>query len=421
MTRTAPIDLGDRDFWSAPWPDRYAAFAALRARDDLPMYPEPEFPGFETGPGFRVVARHADVEEVSRNPDRFCSGRGAVSILDMPAEAHEFFGSLISMDAPRHTKIRRIAAGAFTPKRVASLVDDVERIADEVLARARATAADQGGEFDLVAEIAAPLPLLLICDMMGIPESRRADVFTWSNMILAGDDPEYVSDNPLQDYLTAGGGLSGLMTELAADAEANPRDDVLSALVHGEVDGERLTHQEIASFFILLCVAGNETTRNAVTHGVWGLHQDPEAKRLWSEDLDRVTPTAVDEIVRWASPINWMRRTVVADTTVGDVPVAAGDKLLLLYGSANRDETVFTDPDRLDLRRSPNPHHGFGAHGPHFCLGAHLARREAGVMFRRLLTEMADLEVVGEPDRLSSIFVNGIKHLTVRLPSAGRR
>ncbi|MDL5159256.1 cytochrome P450 [Actinomycetospora termitidis] len=408
------MDLGTREFWELGWKERYAAFAELRATDGLPWYAEPEFPGFPPGNGFRVVTRHADVEEVSRNPDRFCSGKGAVSILDLPAEAHEFFGSLISMDAPRHTKIRRIAAGAFTPKRVGKLIDDVERIAGEVLERARATAAANGGEFDLVTEIAAPLPLLLICDMMGIPESRRDDVFTWSNMILAGDDPEYVtSENPLQDYLTAGAGLSGLMTELAASVEDDPRDDVLSALVHGEVDGERLTHQEIASFFILLCVAGNETTRNAITHGIWGLHLDPEARATWTAEPE--LPTAVDEVVRWASPINWMRRTVVEDTTVGDVPVAAGEKLLLVYGSANRDESVFTEPERLDLRRSPNPHQGFGAHGPHFCLGAHLARREAGVMFRRLLTEMGELEVVGEPDRLRSIFVNGIKHLPVRL------
>jgi methyl-branched lipid omega-hydroxylase len=408
------MDLGNREFWTLPWKDRYAAFAELRATEGLPWFEEPEFPGFPKGNGFRVVARHADVDEVSRAPQRFCSGQGAVSILDLPAEAHEFFGSLISMDAPRHTKIRRIAAAAFTPKRVSGLIDDVERIADEVLARARAKAAEQGGEFDLVSEISAPLPLLLICDMMGIPESRRADVFTWSNMILAGDDPEYVtSENPLQDYLTAGAGLAGLMTELAADVEANPRDDVLSALVHGEVDGERLSPQEIASFFILLCVAGNETTRNAVTHGVWGMHLDPSVRKQWAAEPE--LPTAVDEVVRWASPINWMRRTVVADTTVGGVPVAAGEKLLLLYGSANRDESVFTEPDRLDLHRSPNPHQGFGAHGPHFCLGAHLARREAGVMFRRLLTEMPTLEVVGEPDRLQSIFVNGIKHLPVRL------
>ncbi|MCD2185954.1 cytochrome P450 [Actinomycetospora soli] len=408
------MDLGNREFWALPWKDRYATFAELRATEGLPWFEEPEFPGFPKGDGFRVVARHADVDEVSRNPQRFCSGRGAVSILDLPAEAHEFFGSLISMDAPRHTKIRRIAAAAFTPKRVSGLIDDVERIADEVLARAQAKAAANGGEFDLVSEISAPLPLLLICDMMGIPESRREDVFTWSNMILAGDDPEYVtSENPLQDYLTAGAGLSGLMTELAASVEDDPRDDVLSALVHGEVDGERLSHQEIASFFILLCVAGNETTRNAVTHGVWGMHLDPAARAVWAAEPE--LPTAVDEVVRWASPINWMRRTVVEDTTVGDVPVQAGEKLLLLYGSANRDESVFTDPDRLDLRRSPNPHQGFGAHGPHFCLGAHLARREAGVMFRRLLTEMGDLEVVGEPDRLQSIFVNGIKHLPVRL------
>lgn len=408
-------DLGTREFWAAPWPQRHAAFAALRAADGLPWFAEPEFPGFPPGNGFRAVTRHADIDEVSRDPTRFCSGQGAVSILDLPAEAHEFFGSLISMDAPRHTKIRRIAAGAFTPRRVRGLIDDVERIADEVIAAARRTAAEHDGVFDLVTEISAPLPLLLICDMMGIPEPRRADVFTWTNMILAGDDPEYVSsENPLQDYLTAGAGLSGLMTELAADAEANPRDDVLSALVHGEVDGERLTHQEIASFFILLCVAGNETTRNAITHGVWGLHRDPRARERWAAEPD--LPTAVDEVVRWASPINWMRRTVVDDTTVGGVPVAAGEKLLLVYGAGNRDDTVFTDPDRLDPTRDPNPHQGFGAHGPHFCLGAHLARREAGVMFRRLLTDLSDLEVVGEPDRLSSIFVNGVKHLAVRLP-----
>ena len=412
-----PVDLGDRAFWAVPWAERYAAFATLREQDPLRRFDEPEFPGFPQGPGFRAVVRHADVEEVSRDPGRFCSGQGAVSIMDLPSEAHEFFGSLISMDAPRHTKIRRLAAQAFTPKRTTALLDDVERIATSVMASARETARAGDGTFDFVSEIAAPLPLLVICDMMGVPESRRAEVFTHSNTILAGDDPEYISspETALQDYLTAGAGLAGLMRELAADREANPTDDVTSALVHGEVDGERLTHQEIASFFILLCVAGNETTRNAVTHGVWGMHLDPAQWELWASDVEGVSPTAVDEVVRWASPINWMRRTAVTDTTVGDVPVSAGEKLLLVYGAANRDEAVFADPDRLDLRRSPNPHQGFGAHGPHFCLGAHLARREIAVAFRRLFTDLPDLEVVGEPDRLSSIFVNGIKHLPVRL------
>ena len=410
------VDLGDREFWAAPWARRFEAFDALRADAGLPWFAEPEFPGFERGPGFRAVTRHADVEHVSRNPDLFCSGRGAVSILDLPSEAHEFFGSLISMDAPRHTKIRRIAAQAFTPRRTEALLSDVQRVARSVVACAREKALAGDGSFDLVTEVSARMPLLIICDMMGVPESRRDEVFAHSNVILAGDDPEYVtSDNPLGDYLTAGAGLSGLMTELAAAREAAPTDDITSALVHGTVDGERLTHQEIASFFILLCVAGNETTRNAITHGVWGMHLDPSQWEAWSSDVDGVTPTAVDEIVRWASPINWMRRTAVSDTSIGDVPVSAGEKLLLVYGAANRDPAVFVDPDRLDLRRSPNPHQGFGAHGPHFCLGAHLARREVAVLFRELFAGMPDLRVVGEPDRLRSIFVNGIKHLPVAL------
>jgi cytochrome P450 len=414
MTSTT-VDLGDRDFWAAPWSERYAAFAALRAEGPRTLYAEPPFAGFPTGPGFRAISRHSDVDHVSRHPELFCSGQGAVSILDLPAEAHEFFGSLISMDAPRHTKIRRLAAQAFTPRRIAGLVEDVERVAASVVSSARSRALDGDGTFDLVSEVAAPLPLLIICDMMGIPESRRAEVFAHSNVILAGDDPEYVSSEEtiLQDYLAAGAGLSGLLTELATEREASPTDDVLSALVHGTIDGEKLTHQEIASFFILLCVAGNETTRNAITHGVWGLHRFPEQRARWAADVEGLMPTAVDEIVRWASPINWMRRTAVADTTIGDVAVPAGDKLLLLYGSANRDETVFSSPEDLDLGRSPNPHHGFGAHGPHFCLGAHLARREIGVAFRELFATMPDLQVVGEPDRLSSIFVNGIKHLRV--------
>lgn len=410
------VDLGDREFWAAPWARRYDAFAALRAADGLPTFAEPEFPGFPPGPGFRAVTRHADVEHVSRHPELFCSGQGAVSILDLPPEAGEFFGSLISMDAPRHTKIRRIAAQAFTPRRTEALLDDVTRVARSVIASARAKARDGDGSFDLVADVSAPMPLLIICEMMGIPESRRDEVFAHSNVILAGDDPEYVtSDNPLGDYLAAGAGLSGLMTELAAARQASPTDDVTSALVHGTVDGERLTHQEIASFFILLCVAGNETTRNAITHGVWGMHRDPAQWELWSGDVDGVTPTAVDEVVRWASPINWMRRTATADTVVGDVPVAAGEKLLLVYGASNRDAAVFAEPEALDLRRSPNPHQGFGAHGPHFCLGAHLARREIAVMFRELFAGMPDLRVVGEPDRLRSVFVNGIKHLPVAL------
>jgi cytochrome P450 len=204
------------------------------------------------------------------------------------------------------------------------------------------------------------------------------------------------------------------MEKLAAERRETPKDDLTSALVRSEVDGETLSPQEIASFFILLCVAGNETTRNAITHGVWALHQHPDQKQRWLADPS-LTKTAVEEIVRWASPVIWMRRTSTQDVEVGGQQFPAGTKFILFYSSGNRDESVFEDPYTFDVGRDPNPHVGFGATGPHFCLGAHLARREIGVAFRKMFEQMPDLEVAGEPDRLLSSFVHGIKRLPVRL------
>ena len=410
------VDLSDRDWWAGPPSVRYATFAALRRERPFAFFAEPELPGIPVGPGYRAVTRYADLEAVSSQPALFCSGRGAVSIPDVPADLNEFYGSLISMDDPRHAKIRRIVSKAFTPRVLEQLVDQVRSVVDDVLTRARRTAEAQDGAIDVVADLAAPIPLRVICDMMGVPEEARATVLAQSNVILSGGDPELIEDenDPVSAFLLAGMELAGLMERLAAERLAHPQSDLTTALVTTEVDGERLSQQEIASFFILLLVAGNETTRNAISQGVLALHEHPDQRARWAADpgLDR---TAVEEVVRWTSPVTWMRRTATRDGEVNGHRFREGDKFLLLYAAANRDPAVFRDPEVLDLARDPNPHVGFGSRGPHFCLGAHLARRELAVTFRALFDQLPDLEVTGEPDRLRSSFVNGVKRLPARL------
>jgi methyl-branched lipid omega-hydroxylase len=410
------VDLSDRDFWGRPPEFRHAVFDRLRSERPFAFYAEPVVPFFPVGPGYHAVTRFADVDAISSQPALFGSGAGAVSIQDMPADLNEFFGSMISMDDPRHAKIRRIVAKTFTPRMLEQLVGSVQAIAEEVADAARAKAAAGDGTIDVVADLAAPIPLRVVCDMMGIPELDRAVVLQKSNIILSGGDPELIEDEAEAAglILEAGITLSDLMNRLAAERLQTPQDDLTTALVTTEVDGERLTHQEIASFFILLLVAGNETTRNAIGHGVHELSRHPEQRAAWMADED-LTRTAVEEIVRWASPVNWMRRTATADGEVGGHAFRAGDKFLLFYGAANRDPEVFRDPQVFDIARDPNPHVGFGAHGPHFCLGAHLARREIAVTFRTLFDRLPDLEVCGEPDRLNSSFVNGLKRLPARL------
>jgi cytochrome P450 len=269
------------------------------------------------------------------------------------------------------------------------------------------------GPCDFVSRVAARLPLKIICDMMGIPDEHYEMVFSNSNMILSGFDPEFISENPdevVVQLLGAGQALADLVTRLAADRAKAPAEDVLSALVTANIDGEQLTSAELASFFILLVVAGNETTRNALSHGLMLLTEFPEQRALLLADLDGRIGGAVEEIVRYASPVMFMRRSVTRDYTMNGQDYREGDKAVLFYYSGNRDEAVFRDPERFDITRIPNPHVGFGGAGPHFCLGAHLARRELTVMLRELLSRVPDISA-GEPDRLLSSFVNGIKRL----------
>jgi cytochrome P450 len=406
------IDLSALDFWTLPVEEREGAFATLRAERPLPFFAEPELPeGLDlavSGPGYYAVTRHADILEASRQPEIFSSARGATSIIDLPPVFLEYFGSMINLDDPRHARLRRIVARGFTPKMLNQVETDVQatagRIVDDLL--------DKGG-CDFVTEVAAKLPLTIICQMMGIPEEDYDLVFTRSNVILSMGDPEYMPEgtDPVAALLTAGQDLTTLVQELGRERRKRPTDDLTSALVNAEVDGEHLSDEELGSFFVLLVVAGNETTRNAISHGLHVLTEHPDQRAAWAADFDGMAPAAVEEIVRWATPVIWMRRSVTRDATLGGREVKEGDKLLLFYSSANRDEDVFADPFSFDIRRSPNPHVGFGGPGPHFCLGAHLARREITVMFRELLGRVPGIEATAEPERLRSSFINGIKHL----------
>ena len=409
--------LIDPMFWRLPLADRMAEFVEIRERGPFaaasfenPLTGETEH--------FHVVTRYAEVVEISKRPKEFCSGQGAVSIPDMPAEALDFFGSFINMDDPRHARQRGIVARSFTPRQLQGVLDSVETICTEVI-----DGFCQQGKVDLVEVLSQPFPLLVICDMMGIPRAEFDTVLSATNVILGGGDPEFVGDgDPMMAIFEAGMQLSSLMYELAEERRQRPTDDLTSQLVHNDVGEDMLAPSEIAPFFILLAVAGNDTTRTAISHGMNLLSQNPDQRRLWQDDLEGVTPTAVEEIVRVASPVTFMRRTATTDVTISGHHFAPGDKVVLLYGVANRDPREFDDPEHFDVRRDPNPHVGFGGPGPHFCLGAHLARREVSVAFRQILTRLPDIEVTGDAVPLDSLgipLVGGIKRLGVGFtPSA---
>ena len=408
------IDLGNiMEFWVRPEEEIQQAFAVLRATDPIRFFEERDYivdneVVTPAGAGFWAITRHADIIEASRRADLFCSGQGT-TITDLPNEFNEFLGSIINMDDPRHARLRRLVSSGFTPRTLARVEEQVARVAAEIVDDLA-----ELGECDFVPDVAARLPLQIICEMMGVPPSLYQDVFDQSNILLSAGDPEYVPEgtNALEAFLNAAASLAGIMTELAAFRAAEPTDDITSALVHAEIDGERLSHQDLASFFVLLCVAGNETTRNAISHALVALTEHPEQRQWWLSDLEGNTPTAVEEIVRWSTPVIHFRRTVTTDgARLGDHEFSKGEKVVLWYNSANRDEAVFEHPERFDLSRYPNDHIGFGGPGPHYCLGAHLARREIGVMYRELLGRFPNIGATAPPERLRSNFINGIKHL----------
>jgi cytochrome P450 len=403
----------DPDMWLDI--DREAVFARMRAHRPVLWCDEMEIPGFGLGPGYWSLSRHADIMEVSRNPARFISGQGT-SVPDMPVEIAEFFGSMINMDAPRHTRLRLIVNRAFTPRQVARIDEQVQQKAASIV-----QSVAPKGECDFVSEIAARLPLEIICDMMGIAPSQYQRVFELTNTILGAGDAEYTPD--FMALMNAAVELSQMAQEISRDRLQNPADDLTTAMMMAEVEGadgtvQRLTAEELGSFFILLVAAGNETTRNAISHGMYALTTHPDQRRILADDFETVIPTAVEEIVRWATPVIHFRRTATEDTVLGGQSIKAGDKVVMWFNSANRDDAVFADPYRFDVRRTPNEQVGFGAGGPHFCLGANLARREMTVMLREVFRMLPDLEITGEPDYLQSTFIHGIKRMPCQFTPA---
>ena len=418
MTEARP-SIGDADFWRQPLAARMEHFAELREQGPFSRTSYTNALTGEEG-HFFAVTRYGEVVEISRRPLDFCSGRGSTSIEDLPTDAMEFFGSFIVMDDPRHARQRGIVARAFTPRQLHGLLDSVERICSEVI-----DGMCERGEVDLVEAVSQPFPLLVICDMMGIPRSEFSTVLQATNVILGAGDADRLGgrEDVLGALLEAGMQLTTLMNELAEHRRAHPADDLTTALVHNDLGDDMLAPHELAPFFILLAVAGNDTTRTAISIGMHLLHENPDQRAIWQADLRRVTPTAVEEIVRAASPVTFMRRTVTRDLTLSGHDFHEGDRLVLFYGAANRDPRAFADPERFDVRRDPNPHVGFGGPGPHFCLGAHLARRELSVLFRQLLTRLPDIELAGEPSYLQALgvpLVGGIKHLPVRFTPTTR-
>ncbi len=410
--RVEEIDLSDMAFWRRPYDEREGAFSTLRHERPIAHFEDPVVEGsvieVPRGPGYFALTRHRDIAEASRHPEIFLSGPGAVSLLDLPTEMVEYFSGMISTDNPKHARLRRIVSNAFNPRNVRSVEDSIERLADEIIERAR-----ESGTGDFIADVAAPFPLEIICTMMGVPPSEYATVLRCSNVILSNGDPEFIPEgtDPILALLEAGATLTAIMQELGKYRVDQPIDDITSALVNAEIESEKLTGQELASFFVLLVTAGNETTRTALAHALIALDEHPDQRARLAGDFDALAATATDEIVRWASPVIWMRRTLARDHSLSGVDLAAGDKVVLFYNSANRDEEVFADPYVFDVGRSPNDHFGFGAPGPHFCLGAHLARREITVMWRELLRRTPALHSTAPPDPLASNFINGIKHL----------
>ncbi|BBZ16214.1 cytochrome P450 [Mycolicibacterium gadium] len=405
----ADIDLASLEFWERDDDIRDGAFATLRRESPITRFEVAEFPGFPAGAGHWALTRFDDIHHASRHPEIFSSIPTSTSLNEVPPEVAEFTGSMINLDDPRHTWLRKIVNRAFTPKVLARIEGSVRDRARTIVTNMVANHRD--GRADFVAEAAGLLPLQVICDMMGIPAEDEAKVFHWTNVMLGFGDDEVSGD--FDTVMAVVNEIVAYAMGLAEERRANPGDDLTTSLVQAEVDGARLTSSEYASFFILLSAAGNETTRNAISHGMVALSRYPEERERWWNDFDGVAATAVEEIVRWASPVIFMRRNLTQDIELRGVEMKSGDKVSLWYNSGNRDEAKFANPWLFDVTRDPNPHIGYGGGGAHFCLGANLARREIRVMFEELRRQIPDVVAIEEPAILHSAFIHGIKRLPV--------
>jgi cytochrome P450 len=405
------VDVSTSDFWELSVEERDGRFAVLREKRPVswqrPATGMGSIPGSE-GAGYWAVLRHADVMTVSRDPETYSSAQGYM-IEEIPMPVLESAGSFLGMDHPRHTRMRRLVSMAFTPRRVRALED-------KIAARAKLLVDDllEKGEGDFVAVVANPLPSLTYAEMVGVEEEDRERIVALADNMVAYNDPDALQGRDGLTLLLET--LVGIYSEAAVLIErrrAEPGEDILTGLVQAEIDGVQLTPEEISAFLVLVSVAANDTTRNSISHGMRALCRFPEQRDLLTSDLEKYLPDAIEEIIRWATPVMTFRRTATADTELNGVPISEGEKVVMLYSSANRDESVFPDPWRFDITREAQ-HVAFGGGGPHFCLGASLARSMLRSVFRELVSRAPTLEL-GEPKLLVGNFINGITQMPYRV------
>jgi len=400
--KLADVNLCDLDQFEVGVP--HHVFKLLRAEAPVFWHPEPN-----GGPGFWVVTKYRDLIAVSKDPATFSSWRGGTNLFDTtPEQLSQTRMIMLNMDPPAHSKYRRLVNQGFTLRMVARLEPHIREMAHRIVDHVAAI-----GECDFVTEVAAELPLQVIAEFLGVPLADRHKVFEWSNRLIGFDDPEFRdSADSVAQGQQAAAEMYMYANQLALERRDHPRDDLVSVLMRGEVDGERLSEMEFDSFFLLLAVAGNETTRNLISGGMLALLEHPEQRQRLLADMS-LLPTAVEEMLRWVSPVMHFRRTATRDTELRGQKIRERDKVVIFYPSANRDEEIFPDGDRFDVGRTPNEHLAFGI-GEHFCLGSNLARLEIRLLFEELLTRLPDIELAGPVHRLRSNFIGGIKRMPVR-------
>jgi cholest-4-en-3-one 26-monooxygenase len=396
------IDLLDMDRFTGGIPHEW--FTYLRANAPIYHHPEP------AGPGFWVFTKHEDVVAIGRDAKHFSSDQkrgGVVGLMELPDQPDFGEGGqlMLTMDPPSHTRHRRLVNRGFTPKMIGMLEPHIREITVRIIEEAIAK-----GEIDFVADVASELPLQVIAELMGVPQEDRHKVFEWSNRMIGSEDPEYrVSDEHVQNAQIE---MFMYAQQLADQRRAEPRDDIITKLLESDIDGDALTAMDFNLFFLLLAVAGNETTRNSISHGMNAFLENPDQYQLLVEKPE-LLDSAIEEVLRWASPVMYFRRNVTEDMEYKGHQLKAGEKVSIWYVSANRDEDVFENPFEFDITRSPNDHVAFGGGGPHHCLGANLARMEMRLFFEELTRLVPKVEQVGEISRLRSNFIGGIKHLPV--------
>jgi len=391
--------------------EHHELFTELRATDPVHWTPEPN------GPGFWSITKHADLSLINRDAEGFSSEANGVNMMepdDMDPN-YDMRGKIMLMtDPPRHTRYRLLVNKGFTPRMINMIEQHLkfrtELIVDQVI---------EAGRCDFVTDIAAELPLQAIAEIMGVDQDQRHKLFEWSNRMVGADDPEYNEGDP-EDATLAAAELYMFASALGDERREDPRDDIVTRLINAEIEGDKLTQEEFELFMLLLTVAGNETTRNATAHGMMALMEHPEEFAKLCSDPDRYIDGAVEEILRWATPVLHFRRTAMKDLELRGKQIKTGDKVIMWHISANRDEEVFDQPFRFDIERSPNDHIAFGAGGAHFCLGANLARMELRLVFREVAERLSDMSLDGAPERLRSNFIGGIKHIPVKFSSGQR-